>query len=187
MKIIVGLGNPGREYEATRHNIGFMVVEQLARTLGISTGRTKERALVAESQVKGEKVLLVKPLTYMNLSGEAVGALLRWYKLDPADLIVIHDDLDLPPGKLRIRQQGGPGGHNGIKSIIRLLGTEKFVRIKLGIGRPHPGQESADYVLNRFNAEERDLIGEAVAKGAEAVLYLLENGPVAAANLYNGG
>ncbi|MCL5934915.1 MAG: aminoacyl-tRNA hydrolase [Firmicutes bacterium] len=186
MKLVVGLGNPGREYEATRHNIGFMIIDRLAEKWAVTVSKNQNKALVGEGKFNGEKVVLVKPMTYMNLSGEAVGALMRWHKLDPADIIVVYDDLDLQPGKLRIRGQGSAGGHNGIKSIIQHLGTDIFPRLKVGIGRPHPGQDSASYVLNRFNSEERDLMVQTIALAAEAVEAVITHGVTQASNVYNG-
>lgn len=186
MKLIVGLGNPGREYEATRHNIGFMVVDSLSEKWAIPVSKNQNKALVGEGKFNGEKVILVKPVTYMNLSGEAVGALMRWHKLSPEDIIVVYDDLDLQPGKLRIRGKGSAGGHNGIKSIIQHLGTDVFPRLKVGIGRPYPGQDSANYVLNRFNSGERDLMVQAIVRAAEAVEAIITHGVTQAANLYNG-
>lgn len=187
MKLIVGLGNPGREYEATRHNIGFQVIDGLAERWSITSGKNQHKAFVGEGKFNNEKVILAKPLTYMNLSGEAVGALLRWYKLGPEDFIVVYDDLDLQPGKLRVRAQGSAGGHNGIKSIIQHLGTDTFPRLKVGIGRPQPGQPSADYVLSRFASPERDLIAQTITRAAEAVEAIITDGVIQAANIYNGG
>ena len=135
MKMIVGLGNPGAEYAQTRHNVGFMLVDKLASDLKVDVTKKKFNALMAECQIKGEKIILVKPQTYMNLSGDAVGPLARWYKINPSDIMVIYDDMDLPLGKLRIRPFGGTGGHNGMKSLIAALGTEKFPRMRIGIGR----------------------------------------------------
>ena len=186
MKLIVGLGNPGREYAATRHNIGFMVADRLARELGVAVEKKMFKALVGQGRINGEKVALAKPQTYMNLSGEAVGALLNWHKLAAGDLIVIYDDLDLPPGKLRIRPEGGPGGHKGMQSIIQALGTENFTRVRVGIGRPAiPGFESVDYVLGRLEGDDAKVVGEALDLAAEAVLCVVRDGVERAMNLYN--
>lgn len=186
MKLIVGLGNPGREYAATRHNVGFMVIDRLALELGVAVEKKMFKALVGQGQIDGEKVVLVKPQTYMNLSGEAVGALLNWYKLTAADLIVIFDDLDLPPGKLRIRSEGGAGGHKGMQSIIQVLGAENFHRVRVGIGRPaDPDFETADYVLSRFGADVSKELGEALDLAAEAVRCTVRDGAERAMNLYN--
>ncbi|AMA74521.1 MULTISPECIES: aminoacyl-tRNA hydrolase [Aneurinibacillus] len=169
MKIIVGLGNPGQQYEMTRHNVGFWAVDLLAEAWDIPLREGKFKGLIGEGRVGGEKVLLVKPLTYMNLSGECVGSLISFYKVDPKEsLLVIYDDLDLPCGKIRLRTKGSSGGHNGMKSLIAHLGTEEFKRIKIGIGRPAPGRKVADYVLSTFPPEELAEVQEAVKKSAEA-------------------
>lgn len=186
MRLITGLGNPGREYEQTRHNIGFMVVDRLAEEWDIRLTKSHSKAQYGEGKFQGEKVLLVKPMTYMNLSGEAIGGLLRWYKLTPSDLLVIYDDLDMEPGKLRIRSQGSAGGHNGIKSIIQHLGTQEFDRLKIGIGRPQPMMATADYVLSRFAQGEQDSLVKMLDRAVEAVGSLLKDGAVQAANLHNG-
>ena len=186
MKIIVGLGNPGREYEKTRHNAGFMVIDRLAAALQAPVDKRMLRALTGQGRIGDEKVLLVKPQTYMNLSGEAVGALLRWFKLAPADLLVICDDLDLPPGKMRIRARGGSGGQKGMQSIIETIGTDEFPRFRLGIGRPAgPLIETADYVLGRFGPEEAGNFAEAVELAAEAVVIAVGEGLERAMNQYN--
>ena len=185
MKIIVGLGNPGTEYSTTRHNVGFLAVEELAKRWGLDVWRNRNEALVAEYRGGAEPVLLVKPQTYMNLSGVAVGELVRWYKLTPADVIVIYDDLDLPVGKLRLRPQGGSGGHKGIESLLVHLGTEAFSRIRVGIGRPPAGWETANYVLGRFSPEEAPLMAETLVKAAEAVEYILKHGFTKAMNVYS--
>lgn len=138
MKIIVGLGNPGNEYAKTRHNVGFMLVDALAEHLNINLWKDKFNAQIAEGRIGTEKILLVKPQTYMNNSGEAVGPLMRWYKVTPEDIIVAHDDMDIPAGTIRIRKKGSSGGHNGIKSLIAHLGSENFPRVRLGVGRPLP-------------------------------------------------
>lgn len=185
MKLIVGLGNPGAEYSATRHNVGFLAVEELAKRWQADSWRQKHDALCAEYRGGAEPVLLVKPQTYMNLSGVAVGALVRWYKLQADDVIVIYDDLDLPVGKLRLRPQGGSGGHKGIESILVHLGSESFARIRIGIGRPPAGWETANYVLGRFSPEETSLMAETIGKAAEAAEYILKQGITKAMNLYS--
>lgn len=186
MKLIVGLGNPGREYAATRHNAGFLVIDCLAHELGLSVGKKLLRSLTGQGQINGEKVVLAKPQTYMNLSGESVGALLRWYKLTTSDLIVIYDDLDLPPGKLRIRGGGGSGGHKGMQSVIEALGTEDFTRVRIGIGRPRaPEFDPVDYVLSGFSEEEAGEMKEVLAQAVEAVLCIVRDGVERAMNLYN--
>jgi peptidyl-tRNA hydrolase, PTH1 family len=186
VKLIVGLGNPGREYAATRHNIGFMVVDRLAHKLGLAVEKKKFNALLGQGQIRSEKVLLAKPQTYMNLSGEAVTALLNWYKLEPADLIVVFDDLDLPPGKLRIRPEGSSGGHKGMESIILALGTDGFPRLRIGVGRPEiPDFDSADYVLSRLTAGEVKIFEEAVNLAVDAICCLVGEGLETAMNEYN--
>ncbi|WP_230504220.1 aminoacyl-tRNA hydrolase [Sutcliffiella rhizosphaerae] len=168
MKVFVGLGNPGRQYEETRHNIGFMVIDELADKWSIPLTQSKFKGIFGQGMVNGEKVLLVKPLTYMNLSGECVRPLLDFYKLDVEDLVVIYDDLDLPAGKLRLRQKGSAGGHNGIKSLIQHLQTQNFNRIRMGIDRPKNGPSISDYVLGKFHTEERPAIDDSIKKAADA-------------------
>ncbi len=184
MKIIVGLGNPGREYSATRHNVGFMAVDELAARWGVANWREKFGSQVAEHRGE-ETVLLVKPQTYMNLSGQAVSALVRWHKLDVTDIVVVYDDVDLPAGKLRLRPAGGAGGHRGIESLLAHLGKDTFARIRIGVGRPPEYMETADYVLGRFSAEEQPLMAEAVKRAAAAVEAVLKDGLAKAANEYN--
>jgi PTH1 family peptidyl-tRNA hydrolase len=168
LKLFVGLGNPGKEYEQTRHNVGFMVIDELAKRWNISFQATKFRGMMASTIISGEKVALCKPLTYMNLSGECVRPLMDYYHIDINDLIVIYDDLDLPVGKIRLRMKGSAGGHNGIKSLIHHLGTQEFKRIRIGIGRPANGQKVTDYVLGRFAEEESDVVMEAILRSADA-------------------
>ncbi|MBZ4688234.1 MAG: peptidyl-tRNA hydrolase, family [Clostridia bacterium] len=169
MKMIVGLGNPGKKYEATRHNAGFMALDFLGDELGVSIEKQKEKALIAETHYEGQKVILVKPQTYMNLSGEAVEPLRKFFKISSEDIIVIYDDLDLDLGRIRIRPKGGTGGHNGVSSIINSLGTREFNRLRIGIGRPPEGMDPVDYVLGIFSEEESKIITEVLPKVAEAV------------------
>ncbi|NQS75739.1 MAG: aminoacyl-tRNA hydrolase [Peptococcaceae bacterium] len=186
MKLIVGLGNPGREYAGTRHNIGFMVIDRLAHKLGVKVGRKKFKALFGQAQIGSKKVLLAKPQTYMNLSGQAVSALLRWHKLGPADLIVVFDDMDLPPGKLRIRPNGGSGGHKGIESIIISLGTKGFARLRIGVGKPtDPNFDGAGYVLSRLAEEDIKTYAQSVNLAVEAIHSLINVGVERAMNEYN--
>ncbi|WP_018086127.1 aminoacyl-tRNA hydrolase [Desulfurispora thermophila] len=187
MQMIVGLGNPGEKYARTRHNAGFMVVDALAGELGPLVWRERFQALTVKVEMAGKPVLLVKPQTYMNLSGSAVAALLHWYKIELDNLLVIYDDLDLPPGKIRLRTKGGSGGHKGMISIIDLLGTSDFPRLRVGIGRPPVGGEEAviAWVLGEFAPEERPLMEEAVRRGAAAARAVVEQGLQAAMNLYN--
>lgn len=185
MKVIVGLGNPGSEYCATRHNVGFLAVEELGKRWKIEGWRSRHEALVTEYRGGAEPVLLVKPQTYMNLSGVAVGEIIRWYKLKSEDVIAIFDDLDLPTGKLRIRPQGGSGGHKGIESLLVHLGSENFCRIRIGIGRPPAGWETANYVLGRFTPEETPQVAETIVKAADATEYILKHGVTKAMNVYS--
>ncbi|HHV71366.1 MAG TPA: aminoacyl-tRNA hydrolase [Clostridia bacterium] len=185
MKLIVGLGNPGSEYERTRHNAGFMVIDHLAQKTGIKLNKTSHFSHWGRGTIAGEQVVLLKPQTYMNLSGNAVASISRWYKLSPADLLIIYDDLDLPLGKLRFREQGGAGGHRGLDSIISQLGTQKIPRLRIGIGRPQDKMEVVDYVLSPFTPDEKEQFDLVVRKAAEAVLVLIESGIGKAMNKYN--
>lgn len=186
MKIIVGLGNPGQEYSATRHNVGFLAVDKLADKWGVNNWRDRYNALVAEYRGT-ETVLLVKPQTYMNLSGRAVSALANFYKVACSDIIVIYDDLDLPVGKLRLRLKGGSGGHRGIESMLAEIGQDDFGRIRVGIGRPPAGWETANYVLGRFTAEEAPLVNDATNQAVDAVQCIIKEGFVKAMNKFNIG
>ncbi len=186
MKLIVGLGNPGRDYHWTRHNLGFLLIERLAERHGIDLGKRGMKSLYGRGKIGGENVILAKPQTFMNLSGEAVQRLLRFFKIPPEDLIVLHDDLDLPFGKIRIRLQGGHGGHKGIDSIIEALGVGGFVRFKVGIGRPdRAGQDPADFVLEPLSKGEREEFKEMINRKVEAVEVLLLAGPHEAMNRYH--
>lgn len=184
MRIVVGLGNPGGRYSNTRHNVGFIAVNRLANNL---TGgwRNKFQAEVGEAVIAGDKCLLVKPQTFMNLSGRSVREILNWYKLAPENLIVIYDDMDLALGKIRLRFQGGAGGHNGIKSIIGELGTDRFDRIKIGIGRPPEGWDPVDYVLSDLRANELANMAEVLEKVEGAVQSIISEGIIRAMNSYN--
>ncbi|EGL81862.1 Peptidyl-tRNA hydrolase [Caldalkalibacillus thermarum TA2.A1] len=173
MKIIVGLGNPGPKYAQTRHNIGFLTVDRLAEKLGISINQEKWRSLVGETSVSGEKVLLLKPLTYMNRSGEAVIEVVRFFQCPVEDVLVIYDDLDLPFGTMRLRLKGGHGGHNGVRSLIDHLGSQTFKRIRMGIGRPENG-DVVHYVLNPFHPQERQQLAEFIDRGASAAEAYLD-------------
>lgn len=186
MYIIVGLGNPSKEYENTRHNIGFDVVDRIIDKYDIPYSGTKHRAMYGSGMIDGVKVVVAKPLTYMNLSGEAVRALADFYKIDlDTELIVIYDDVALEPGKLRIRKKGSAGGHNGIKSIIEHLGTKEFMRIRVGVGEKPKGWDLAKYVLGRFSKEERKLVNEATDKSIEALKLILNGEVDAAMNKFN--
>ena len=186
MYIIAGLGNPGRQYAHTRHNVGFDAIDVLAEKYNIKVENAKGRALTGSGRIEGQSVLLVKPLTYMNLSGESIRALTDFYKIDEtSQLIVIYDDISLPPGQLRIREKGSAGGHNGIKSIISHLGGQEFLRIKVGVGEKPAGWDLADYVLCRMSAEEQQQIGETAAQAAEAAVCIIEQGLGKAMNRFN--
>lgn len=184
MKVVVGLGNPGPEFKETRHNVGFKVLEELASRYRVEKQESKHDSIIGEIRIKGEKVLLVKPLTYMNLSGRAVQPLVHWYKLDQSDLMVIYDDMDLPVGSIRIRAAGGSGGHKGIKSIIERLATEDFARTRIGIGRPTE-RGAADWVLGRVTGAEKELIDLMIKKAADAVETWINYGLTEAMNAYN--
>ncbi|WP_127588072.1 aminoacyl-tRNA hydrolase [Paenibacillus koleovorans] len=175
MKWFVGLGNPGTQYAKTRHNVGFMAIDEAAKAWGISVTQAKFKALVGEGNVRGEKVFLLKPMTYMNLSGETVRAFLDFYKADLEDGIVLYDDLDTPFGQLRLRMQGSPGGHNGIRSIIQHTNTQVFNRIRIGISRPAPGHVIADYVLSSFRKEEEKELPPILTSTFEAMEFSLAN------------
>jgi len=185
MKLIVGLGNPGKQYEDTRHNVGFKIVDLFARRANINIDKFKEQALVGEMNFAGEKIMLIKPQTYMNLSGQAVGNIARWHKIDPQNILVIYDDLDLPVGQLRLRVKGGAGGHNGVISTIAHLGTAEFPRMRIGIGRPPAGMDVADYVLGCFLPTERDLIVPVAERAIDALTAWLEKGITAAMNSFS--
>ena len=184
--LVVFLGNPGLKYEGTRHNAGFMTADALAGKKGISINRVRFQALTAACELGGQRVLLMKPQTYMNLSGDAVGAAARFYKIPPEHILVVSDEVSLPIGRLRIRQKGSAGGHNGLKSIIACLGTEDFPRIRLGVGAPpHPDYDMADWVLSVFRGQDAEDMAQAASRAAEAVECYLEKGPDKAMNLYN--
>ncbi len=184
--IIVGLGNPGRQYENTRHNIGFQCVDMIARKHNISILECRHKALIGKGYIEGEKVILVKPQTFMNLSGESVWEILQYYKAEPdTQLIVIYDDISLAPGSLRIRKKGSAGGHNGIKNIISKLGTDIFKRIKIGVGEKPAGFDLADYVLGHFSDAEKKDINLACAKAVQAVSFLVKEETDKAMNYFN--
>lgn len=186
MKLIVGLGNPGRTYDKTRHNVGFHVVDLVARAEGWEWKGKRAGTLLADGTVSGEKVVLAKPQTFMNLSGPAVGELVRWYKLDLADLLVICDDLDLPFAKIRIRPNGSSGGHHGLESVIQALGTTNFPRLKVGVGRPAVNpMQTAGYILQQPRGEEKELLEEAEQQATEAARCFLREGVQVAMNRFN--
>ncbi len=184
MKLIVGLGNPGKEYMNTRHNAGFMVLDALADELNVSINNSKFRGEYVKFKYKGEDVVLLKPMTYMNLSGESVSLLMNFFKLNADDLLVVYDDLDMPTGKLRLRENGSAGGHNGMKNIIHHLGTQTFKRVRVGIDR-HPRIKVVDYVLGKFSKDEQPLIDEGVKQAVKAILLYLDKDFNSAMNSFN--
>jgi PTH1 family peptidyl-tRNA hydrolase len=187
MKIIVGLGNPGRKYSGTRHNIGYRVVEELAVRHGVQKEESRFDAILGHLEWGSDKVIVAKPLTYMNLSGKSVQPLVKWYKIELSDLIVVCDDMDLPPGKIRLRPRGGTGGHRGLASISECLGGQDFARLRLGVGHPlHENQEVVNWVLGKFSTAEEQLLGPAVNQAVDALETWVREGLVKAMNSYNG-
>ncbi len=175
LKCFVGLGNPGKQYEHNRHNVGFMAIDRFAAKFGIASFQNKGKALLGEGHVDGKKVYLLKPLTYMNLSGEAVRAFMDFYKLELRDVTILYDDMDTPFGQIRLRYQGSAGGHNGIKSIIQHVGTQSFHRIRIGVSRPAPGFNIADYVLSNFTKDETQQLDQVLDATCEAMEYSLKH------------
>lgn len=187
MFLIVGLGNPGKQYEHTRHNVGFDVMDALADKYNISISEKKHKALYGKGMIAGQKVVLAKPQTFMNLSGESVAELLNYYKLDPeTEMLVIYDDISLAPGGIRIRKKGSAGGHNGIKNIIAQAGTQNFMRIKVGVGEKPKGWDLADYVLGRFDELDRKKVEEAFEDAVLATEMILQDEVDQAMNDFNG-
>jgi len=186
MYIIAGLGNPGKQYENTRHNAGFCVIDILAGRMGIRVEERKHKALCGKGVLEGEKVILVKPQTFMNLSGESLRAAADFYKAGPEDILVVYDDVSLEPGQLRIRGKGSAGGHNGIKNIIAHLGTQEFPRIKVGVGQKPKEMDLADYVLGRFSKGEQEIMDGAFREAADAAAMVIGQGMDAAMNHFNG-
>ena len=185
MLVIVGLGNFGDKYAKTRHNVGFMTVDAIARKKGIVSWKRECKGLTAAFFEGGQKIMLVKPQTYMNLSGECVGALCDYYDIDPEDIVVIYDDVDLPPGMLRVRKKGGPGTHNGMRSVVMHLATTDFPRIRIGIGKAPPRWDLADYVLAGLSEADQKLFAEACEKAADAALSIADTGIEATMNQVN--
>ena len=184
--LVAGLGNPGDQYEHTRHNAGFQVIDALSQRGGFPVRRLKFHALTQTALIGGQGVLVMKPLTYMNLSGQAGGGAPRFYKLPPPPVLITPDDVDLPLGKLRIRKGGSAGGHNGLKSVIQHLGTDQFPRLKVGVGRkPHPDYDMADWVLGQFQGADRTAMDQAADQAAQAVECLLAQGIDRAMNRFN--
>lgn len=185
MKIIVGLGNPTREYQGTRHNVGFSVIYNISDKYNIKVDTKKHKALIGKGIIEGEKVILAMPQTYMNLSGESVRELMDYYKCDTEDIIVIYDDISLDVGKLRIRGKGSAGGHNGIKNIISHLGTQEFPRIKVGVGEKPARMDLADYVLGHFSKDEQPVIRDSADRACEAIGLMIREGIDVAMNKFN--
>ena len=186
MFVIAGLGNPGKDYKNTRHNIGFDVIDVIAEKHNISVIEKKHKALIGKGVINGYKVILAKPQTYMNLSGESIREIVEYYKVDPtAELIIVSDDISLDVGNIRIRKKGSAGGHNGLKSIIGLLGTDQFMRVKMGVGEKPKGYDLADYVLGHFTGDERKIMDEAAKSAEEAVCMMLQGDADAAMNRFN--
>ncbi|WP_294151006.1 aminoacyl-tRNA hydrolase [uncultured Clostridium sp.] len=186
MYIIAGLGNPGKEYDGSRHNVGFMTLETLADRYQIDIREKAHKALIGKGMIEGNKVILVKPQTYMNLSGESIRSVMDYYKTEPSEFIVIYDDISLEPGQIRIRKKGSAGGHNGIKNIIAHLGTQEFPRIRIGVGEKPPRMDLADYVLSRFPKEEKEEMEQAFSDGAAAAVSMMNEGIDTAMNRFNG-
>ena len=185
--LVVCLGNVGDAYENTRHNVGFEVADELAERKRVSIQKLKHRALTNTVELGGQKALLMKPVTYMNLSGEAAGEAARFYKVPPERVRVVCDDVALAPGKLRIRKGGSAGGHNGLKNLIQHLGTDQFPRVRVGVGqKPHPDYDMADWGLGKFQGEDRKAMDAAVKRAADAVECFLKDGPDKAMNRFNG-
>ena len=186
MKALVGLGNPGPEYELTRHNVGFLALDEAARLLGLAGERRRFKGLVMEGFLGGEKIVLFKPATYMNLSGEAMVELMHWYKLEPEDILVFSDDIDLAPGLMRLRMKGGAGTHNGWRSILQMTASQDFPRARIGIGAPPPGWELKDWVLSRWDRDDNAAgVREAISLAAKAGVSFLKDGIQLTMNLYN--
>lgn len=186
MYVIVGLGNPGKQYDKTRHNVGFDVIDMLAKEYGISVTKIKHKALIGEGRVGNEKVLLVKPQTYMNLSGETLIDIYKYYKVDLSNIIVVYDDIDLDVGKIRIRKKGSGGTHNGMRSITKCLGSTDFPRVRVGVSKPMPGQDLADFVLSRFRKEEAIDLATGLEKTCNALDCIIRENIDLSMNKYNG-
>ena len=185
MYLIIGLGNPEEEYSKTRHNMGFNAINKIAEQYGIKVNKSKFQGLYESAIIEGQKVMLIKPQTYMNLSGECIKQFVDFYKISKEEILVIYDDMDIEPGKIKIRKKGGAGGHNGMKSIIKMLGTEEFARIRTGIGRPKHNGDDINYVIGAIPEEEIPKLQEGVEKAKEAVIEILKNGIDSAMNKLN--
>lgn len=185
MKLIIGLGNPGDEYKRTRHNTGFMVIDELASAFNIAVNRKRYKAYIGEGSINDVRVVLGKPQTFMNLSGDSAAQMIKGFNLSADDLIIIYDDMDMDIGRIRIRDKGSHGGHRGVRSIIDAIGTDNFVRLKVGIGRPPSGSDPSDYVLTNFKKNEMPALKEAMKTASDAVSLLVKDDIVAAMNRFN--
>lgn len=185
MKLVAGLGNPGKEYASTKHNLGFLAVDEIARRAGIDLTKKKFRGSYGEGFLSGEKLILLKPETYMNRSGEAVSEAAVFYNVSPPDIIVIHDEMDLPSGTVRVKAGGGSAGHNGIRSIIDRLGSHEFIRVRMGIGKPGEKSKGVSHVLSKFGGGESGAVKTSVETAADAVFELIENGLERTMNKFN--
>lgn len=187
MYLVAGLGNPGKQYEMTRHNIGFHTIDHMADELGVKIKKLKFKALYGECRIGEEKVLLAKPQTYMNLSGESILGFAEFYKIPTENIIIISDDIALKAGKIRVRAKGSAGGHNGLKNIIYMLNSDRFPRVRIGVGAPeHEDHDLADYVLGRFGKDEIPVLEDAIIRACKAVSEIIEHGPDSAMNKFNG-
>jgi PTH1 family peptidyl-tRNA hydrolase len=184
--LIIGLGNPGREFKESRHNIGFMIVDRIAEMMEIRLKKVQSKAIISTMKIDGKPIILVKPHTFMNQSGNAVASLAKYYKVSVENILIIHDDIDLPLGTIRIRKDGGSAGQKGVASIIERLGTESFPRMRLGVGRPAGKKQAATYVLEKFLPQEKDILEITMKKGVEAVKLFIEKGIEAAMTHFNG-
>ena len=187
MYLVAGLGNPGKQYDMTRHNIGFHTIDYIADELGVKIKKLKYKAIYGECDINGEKVLLVKPQTYMNLSGESISEFVKFFKIPTENVIIISDDIALETGRIRIRKKGSAGGHNGLKNIIYMLNSENFNRIRIGVGAPtHPDYDLKDFVLGRFTKDEIPVLEESIIKSYKAVVEIIKRGADSAMNKFNG-
>ena len=187
MYLVAGLGNPGKQYDMTRHNIGFHTIDYIADKLGVKIKKLKYKAIYGECDINGEKVLLVKPQTYMNLSGESISEFVKFFKIPTENVIIISDDIALETGRIRIRKKGSAGGHNGLKNIIYMLNSENFNRIRIGVGAPtHPDYDLKDFVLGRFTKDEIPVLEESIIKSYKAVVEIIKRGADSAMNKFNG-
>ena len=185
MYLIIGLGNPEEEYSKTRHNMGFNAINKIAIKYNIEVNKTKFQGLYETTIIEGQKVILVKPQTYMNLSGNCVQEFVNFYKIEKENIIIIYDDMDIEPGEIKIRKKGGPGGHNGMKSIIQMLGTEQFARVRIGIGRPKHNGDEINYVIGAIPKEEMPKLDDGTEKAKDAVIEIIKNGIDSAMNKFN--